>query len=175
MFEYFAFVEESAAKKYRLCLVAIPVEKLAETRKTMQTLRLKGQKRIHMQKESDSRRRQILSTILGMDDWECLILESRSAHLPDTVARQHLLILASTLKIWGSISNLVIEESNDRARDKETLAWILSNSTHKIDYRFLTSSQDECLWIADALAWAFSKGGEHRVKVRERIQLIVGP
>lgn len=63
MYEYFAFVDESIAKRYRLCLVAIPSGDLKATRTELQKLRLKGQSRIHMHSESPRRRKEILNAI----------------------------------------------------------------------------------------------------------------
>jgi hypothetical protein len=141
----------------------------------MQSLRLKGQTRIHMNNERDSRRREILNVILSMAYWECLILQSKSTQLRNAEARQHLLILASTHHIWRSIRHITIEDSTDRIRDKKTLTWIKSQGVHEFEFDFLPPAQNECLWIADALAWAYSKGGDWRKTIRSRVTVETGP
>lgn len=175
MFEYFAFVDESIEKQYRLCLVAVPTSELNVTRKSLSTLRLKGQKRIHMSKESDARKVQILNHIQKMENWKCIILETKVSRLSNSEARQRLFFLASSHKLWKSITHLVIEDSTDRDRDQSTLTWIKNNSEHKIDFDFAKPSEDECLWLADALAWAYAKGGNWRKKIKSRVDLVAGP
>jgi hypothetical protein len=173
--EFFAFIDETTAKRYRLCLVAIPIENLSETRKAMQSLRLKGQSRIHMTKESDTRRRKILDEILRLESWNCLILEAKTLGLTASEARKKLLLVASAHKIWPSIKRLVIEDSTQRDSDKSMLTWIKNNSGHELSFDFCKPSSEECLWIADALGWAYAKGGTWRKGIKSRIQLVSSP
>ena len=175
MFEYFAFIDETTAMRYRLCLVAVPVENLSETRKAMQLLRLKGQSRIHMKKESDSRRRQILDQIFKIDSWECLILEAKTEGLTPSQARKELLLLASAHRIWPSIRHLVVEDSTQPDADKKMLTWLKNYSRHDWSFDICKPAAEECLWLADALGWAYAKGGNWRKGVQSRIQVVTGP
>ena len=77
MTKYFAFVDENKEGIYRLGLVAIPDHAITEVRTAMKSLRLKGQRRIHMAKESDSRRKAIIDRILRLESWNCLIIEPK--------------------------------------------------------------------------------------------------
>lgn len=175
MYEYFAFVDESTAKRYRLCLVAIPSSDLKATRIELQKLRLKGQTRIHMAKESEARQKEILKKMLELESWKCLILQIKTPGVTNTEARKTLFLLASVHKLWTSIKHIVIEESNEVDRDRQILTWIKRQTKRDFEFEFARASQNECLWIADALAWAYSKGGDFRKMVSSRVELVSGP
>ncbi|MEY4320978.1 MAG: hypothetical protein RLZZ471_919 [Actinomycetota bacterium] len=175
MYEYFAFVDESVAKKYRLCIVAIPANHLATTRSELQKLRLKGQSRIHMHTESDSRRIQILKSVVKIQEWRCLILEQPVRKSNFIEARKNLFIVASVHKLWGSIKHITIETSTEMQRDKKILTWIKNNTARDFEFAFASPAQDEGLWLADILAWSFARGGKHRNLIADRVELITSP
>lgn len=175
MYQYFAFVDESTAKRYRLCLVAIPSGDLKATRTELRKLRLKGQTRIHMVKESDRRRIQILRAIQRIDSWKCLILQKDVYKSDYAAARKTLFLVAAVLPIWKTIKHITIEKSNEMARDKQLLTWIKNNIHKDMEFDFLRPSEDECLWLADVLAWAYAKGGEYRKMISDRVELINSP
>lgn len=175
MYEYFAFVDESVAKKYRLCIVAIPANHLAVTRSELQKLRLKGQSRIHMSKESNTRRIQILKTVFGIPGWKCLILEQTVRKSDFIEARKNLFLVAAAHKLWSSIKHITIEISNEMQRDKRILTWIKNNTVREFEFAFVSPAQDEGLWLADILAWSFAKGGQHRKLIMERVELVTSP
>ncbi|MEN9714856.1 MAG: hypothetical protein RJA35_323 [Actinomycetota bacterium] len=58
-----AYVDESKARGYIMVAVICDNEKSPGIRRTLQELRLPGQRRIHMRKESPKRQREILSKV----------------------------------------------------------------------------------------------------------------
>ena len=98
-----------------------------------------------------------------------------NSSIANSDARKMLFILASAHPLWSSIRHIVVEDSNESARDKSVLNWIKNQTGRKFDFEFAKASHDECLWIADALAWAYSRGGYFRKIVKARIEVIPSP
>ena len=61
------FVDESKARGYLLAAAALLPGDLDHARSVVRGLTLPGQQRLHMTKESDPRRRSILSALHGLD------------------------------------------------------------------------------------------------------------
>lgn len=175
MYEYFAFVDESTAKRYRLCLVAIPSGELKGTRTQLLKLRLKGQTRIHMHTESHRRRKEIISAINSLPSWKCVMLETTVRNSNFVQARKDLFLVAAGLPIFRLIKHLTIEDSTEKVRDRQLLTWIKNNMNQDFEFAFEKPANSECLWIADVLAWAYSRGGETRKSVAKRIEVVSTP
>ena len=175
MTKYFAFVDENKEGTYRLGLVAIPDHAITEVRAAMKSLRLKGQRRINMAKESDSRRKAIIDRILRLESWSCLIVESKTRDTDNAQIRQRLFLLAAQHPIWKQIDKLVVEDSTDSSRDRRTLAWLQKHSTHWFTYSFEKPHADSALWLADAVLWAYAKGSNNRRMVSHRLEVLKGP
>ena len=60
------FADETKQRGYQLIVVTVEApEQVEDLRKVMRGLVLKGQRRVHMKKEDDSRRRAIAAAICG--------------------------------------------------------------------------------------------------------------
>lgn len=175
MTKYFAFVDETKAGTYRLGLVTIPDHAIVQIRKALKELRMPGQRRIHMAKESPNRRKAIIDAILRLDDWTCLIIESKTQELNDALQRQKLFLLAAQHPLWSLIDKLIIEDSTDSSRDRRTLAWLQKNSSHWFTYVFEKPHADSALWLADAVLWSYAKGSNYRKLVQHRLEILKGP
>jgi hypothetical protein len=173
--KYFAFIDETQEGRYRLSIISIQEADLESVRKTMRELRLPGQSRLHMAKESDRRRKQILKTLASHHGWEAFVVESAPKRKITTETRQELFLLAAQHPFWLNLYQVVIEDSNERTRDKRTLAWLNKYSNHKFDYRFEKPSQDPALWLADAVGWAVAKGGIWKTEIRPRVTILTAP
>ena len=175
MDNFFAFIDESRNGRYTLCLLRIDSNNVAALRQSMSTLRMRGQNRIHMKTESDSRRREILSVLNSISGWDALILQSNKANRISPDTRQKLLLLMAQHPLWQGVSDLTVEDSTESQRDKKTLTWLMKNGAHEFRYAFKRPSQDPGLWAADALVWTFAKGGAWRALIATRIQHVVAP
>ncbi len=171
----FAFIDESRNGRYTLCLLRVDSAKVSQLRKSMLALRKRGQTRFHMKQESDQRRREILSQLNSNGDWDALILQSNKASRVSPETRQKLFLLMAQHSKWQAVAELVVEDSTDNPRDRKTLTWLLNNGAHKFTYSFKKPSQDPGLWAADAVVWAYAKGGAWRDEVRDRVEHVVAP
>ena len=175
MNKYFAFIDETQEGRYRLIVVAIPESDVASTKSVLETLRLRGQKRIHMAKESERRRRQILRVISGMVSWEAFVIESAPRRRITKETRQELFLLAAQHPFWANLDLVIVEDSNERERDKRVLAWLNRYGSHKFDYRFERPSHDQGLWLPDIIGWAVAKGGSWKTPIGDRLTILVAP
>ncbi|MFM6939319.1 MAG: hypothetical protein ACKOUD_01690 [Rhodoluna sp.] len=175
MKKYFAFVDETQEGRYRLCIISVNETHVYILRKTLKELRLSGQRRIHMSKESDRRKKLIIETLCGIDGWQAYVVASapRRRVTPDT--RQELFLLAAQHPFWSELNQVVIEDSNERVRDKKTLAWLVAHGQHRFSYRFEKPSHDAGLWAADIVGWAVAKGGSWKTPLAERLTVLTAP
>jgi hypothetical protein len=153
------FVDETKAKGFRLCAVALESHRLSFAREQVNQLRLRGQRRIHFVDESDSRRRQILSVLADLEPevtfFECALKS-------ENTARE--LALTQLVKFAGlaAPARLVIE------KDETHLAFdrrILSTEVRflglggEIQFRHETAMAEPLLVLPDALAWVRQRSG----------------
>lgn len=129
MDNFYAFIDESQAGRYRLCIAAVKQTHLKVIRSSLQALRLPGQRRIHMAKESDRRRKNICNSILELSGWDAIVIESSPNKKITPETRQELFLLAAQHPLWEKIEVVIIEDSNERVRDKRTLAWLNNMET----------------------------------------------
>ncbi len=154
------FIDESKSKDYVLCAVFVDIAKVPRIRKELSSMRKSGQSSIHFVKESRSRKNAILGSLARMD-FEAWFFVSGAPS--ETSAREDCLrSLVQILKPNEAIQLFVELDENHRALDKrvltrELLTWSLSE---QISFQHATSSQQQLLWIPDALAWVRTRGGE---------------
>ncbi len=138
---------------------------LARIRRDIRKLVLPGQRRIHFTKEHPDRKRLILSrlTATGVTAqiFHCTTkdpVRGRNICLAEIVA----------YAAEGSFTKLVIErdESIEKS-DRQTLFREVRRHglTDELNYVLETPYQEPLLWVADAIAWSYTKGGEWRQRV----------
>jgi hypothetical protein len=175
MNKYFAYVDETQEGRYRLSIVSIDETKLDSIRTSLRQVRLSGQSRIHMAKESDRRRKHILQTIMNLDGWKAFVIESAPRRRVSFETRQELFLLAAQHPFWLELDQVIVEDSNERDRDKRTFAWLNKYSNHGFAYRFEKPSQDPGLWVADIVGWSTAKGGTWKALLGGRLTLLTAP
>jgi hypothetical protein len=163
-----AFVDES--KRNGLVLVAAVIAEghLAASRATMRRLRLPGQSRIHFTKEGHRRRREIAAAI-------CRTGATVSIYDGTTLRDEGSARAACLEQIVADLDavdcrRLVIEQDDAMLATDQV---VLYRQVHKfgatLEYVHRRPSEEPLLWIADAVAWCWTRAGE-----RHRIQPVVG-
>ena len=175
MHKYFAYVDETQEGRYRLCIISVHEAALEAIRAHLKRLRMPGQGRIHMAKESNRRRKQILQAVTSLPGWTALVIESAPGRRVTIETRQELFLLAAQHPFWSNLDQVIVEDSNERTRDKRTLAWLNKHSSHQFEYRFEKPSQDAGLWVADIIGWATAKGGSWRTSFTDRLTVLTAP
>lgn len=116
------------------------------------------QRRVHFTKESTARQRQILDVIAGFEVSFRLYQADRN----DASGRRACLF-AVVEDAADHAERLVVERDETTADfDRRVLysATRKHGCTETLHYELLPPHQDPMLWIPDAVAWAWAKGGD---------------
>ena len=163
------YVDESKAKAYLIVAVIIAPGQAAGFRKRMIALRMPRQGHIHFVNERDSRRKMILSELVDMGVRARVY--SISGLNPIAARPQLLGALMDDLHSIGATT--VTFELEQTALKSDEL--VLRNGLLKrglksqVEYAHRTKSEEPLLWIADAIAWSYARGGDYRRRIESLI------
>ncbi|MFT2712406.1 hypothetical protein [Clavibacter sp. Sh2126] len=162
------FVDESKSKGYTMVAVVVADDQ-ATLRQQMRALVLPGQRRLHFTNESVSRRRHILSTLesLGV---RAHVVHSDLKH--EASGREACLQGLVALAARDGHERIILERdvSIERADKKVLYAAAHEHGLRDtMTYAHETAHQEPLLWIADAIAWSYTKGGDWRRRIQPMI------
>ncbi|NQX36462.1 hypothetical protein [Herbiconiux sp. VKM Ac-2851] len=159
------FVDESKNAGYILVAAVVHPSGAESLRKAMRALVLPGQRRLHFSRESDSRRRLILSKLLALEVRAHVI---RSTASREADGREECLVGLVDCAEKHAHLKLVLErdESIERS-DRRILFRELSarGLRDTVQYELRSPHSEPLLWIPDAIAWSYAKGSEWRRRV----------
>lgn len=157
------FVDESKAKDYLLVAASIAPSAAPECRRAIRRLLLPGQRRVHMKKERDGRRKTILDVIATLDASVTVYRAPRQ--LGNELLRRDLCLdrLVRDLGAAGGVLCLEREESLV-VRDQQCIieARRAARSRETLTYRHESAAGEPLLAIPDAVGWAWARGAEWR-------------
>ena len=162
-----AFVDESVrGDLYIMCAALMPTDELDAARKTLRSLRAPGQRRIHFSTESDRRRRALLREMSRVNASSIVY----AARHPDQIAARAA-ILATMVPMLRSadVRHLVLESRREQdQRDRSVIYQNLGpHPTPPLSYTHTPASGEPALWVADAVAWAWGRGGRWRAIITD--------
>lgn len=161
-----AYADESARQRYLIAAVLIDVSELDRTRKVLRGLRKPGQRRVHFAKESDSRRRVIVSALVGLD----LRIRVYESDGPDVVARAACLGRLVDDMLTLDVDRLVLETlDSQESADRRTIYERLRRAGGTLAYEHRRSYEEPLLWVADAAAWCYGAGGDWRRRIKSMV------
>lgn len=166
-----AFSDESR-RGNRYCVVAVVVATHAvnDARKTIDGFRKPRQRRVHMTKESGSRRRQFLALL---DDLPLEVIAVSVALSGRQMNEARSIALA---RLTGELLEAGVESwrlewivPHQEERDRSTIAAALgaAGQPDGILYDHFEPHADGMLWAADAYAWAVLAGAAPQVELIE--------
>lgn len=156
------YVDESKAKAYLLAAVMVPPGNLTKFRRIMKSFLMPRQGHIHFVNEKDSRRKQILSA-LNAAGVQARIY--RVVGLNPIVARAVCLEAMMDDLFELGVTSLILElEESARNSDVVLLRQGLERRGLRasVEYKHLGKSAEPILWIADAIAWSYARGGDYK-------------
>ena len=159
------FIDESKAKGYTIVAAAIVPADITAMRREVAKLRKPGQRRVHFVHESDSRRREILSTL------ERLGVQARLYHaagMKDPAAREACLAAVVRDAAAADVTRLVLElDDSIQKFDRQILFREIGrvDGSPPIAYAHETAAAEPLLWIPDAIAWGHARGGEWKARI----------
>ncbi|MET9318412.1 hypothetical protein ABZX12_41920 [Kribbella sp. NPDC003505] len=153
------FVDESKSRGLLMAAARCPADEVTVNRKALRSFLLPGQERLHFNNETDSRRKQILKMI---GDFHLLV---DVYHVDrETPANRRRCLEAIVRDNAGDAERLVIER-DDSTYDKDHTT--LHAACHRfgcfdLRWELLAPKLDALLWVPDAVAAAWARGGHWR-------------
>lgn len=161
------FVDESKSKDYLLAGAIILPDQDQQAKKDLRALLHPGQSRLHMKQERDSKRKQILQTIVALD---IQVYIYRVPQKTPQIEARRLCLEALSQEMLSQDMRILRLESDESMnhRDRQVLSRYLKtlNATDKLRFEHLAPAADPLLWVPDAVAWAWAKGGHWKDSVK---------
>jgi hypothetical protein len=152
------FVDESVRRRYLIAAVIVDQPDLARVRRELRAMRKPGQRRVHFAKESDSRRRSLVTALLGLD----LRVRVYECAGQDAPARARCLGQLVLDIVDLGAERLVLETLDTQVRaDVATIRAQLTPGS-ALAYEHRRAHEEPALWAADAAAWCYGAGGDWR-------------
>ncbi len=162
-----AYADESVrGRDYMLGVTLVPSSEVKATRRALRALVLRGQRRIHFSSESNHRRRALLSDIAALETSSTIYL---ARHHDQPAARDALLTAMVHDLLKEPTARLVLESRAGQDQRDRSVIWraIGSSSRTRLAYGHEVGYHEPLLWVPDAVAWAWGRGGRWRQTVSD--------
>lgn len=165
------FVDESKARELIVvCTVASP-DDVADARRELRRLRMKGQRRLHFKSESDPRRRLICSALVTLP---LSVTIYRTGAKADRTARGR--ALDAIVRDLAAIEadRLVIERDDSLVQSDRAVLYeaVRAHGVPGLRYEHPSAHEEPLLWASDAVAWCYARGGAWRERVDPIIESV---
>lgn len=161
------FADESKERGYLLVAAVVVPDELAATRALVRGLVMKGQRRVHMTKESDPRRRKIVSALCA-SGIEATIYDAGRRHGSELDARAACLsqLIRDTAAAGPAV--VVLEQDDSLLSwDRQRLIEITraTGCRETVRYEHRRAAAEQLLALPDAVGWCWAKGGDWRRRI----------
>lgn len=163
------YIDESKSKGYTIVTAAVITADISTMRKEIAKLRKNGQSRVHFVNESPARRREILSILVSLG-LTARIYHAERMHDPE--ARERCLAAVVADAAQHGVSKIVLERDASIEQFDRRILYreIESNSIRgSIQYGHDTAKNEPLLWVPDAIAWSYARGGEWKTRIRSLV------
>ena len=159
------FVDESKTKGYTMVAAIIADDEVSALRREVRSLVLPGQRRIHFTKERDKRKRLILSRLVDLGvRAQVFYCAAKSAVVGREACLAALISYAAEQKCFKIVFEC--DESIERADRKFLYGEVRKRGlANVVKYDFKAPRDEPLLWIPDAIAWSYVKGGDWRRRI----------
>jgi hypothetical protein len=165
---FHVFVDESKSRGLLMAAARCPAGDVAVNRKALRALLLPGQERLHFNHETDARRKQILRMI---GDFHTLVDLYHAT--PETLSNRRRCLEAIVRDSADDAERLIIERDESTFdHDRGTLhAACHRHRCFDLRWELLAPKLDPLLWVPEAVAAAWARGGHWRRLVEPFSQL----
>lgn len=167
------FVDESKASGLLVCAAVSAPAALASTRRELRGLLLKGQERLHFKHERPARRGEILTRLVALEV-SVRVYDARAfGPREELIAREACLRQLVADIADARPARLIIERDESLERhDRRVLFEAVRRHGLQdcLEYDLLSPKSEPMLWIPDAVAWSWAKGGQWRRRVEPLVQ-----
>lgn len=164
------FVDESERRSYLLC-AAVVVADVDRARTSVRALRKPGQRRVHFAKEGDTRRREILSALVELG-LHARVYVSPAAGTPGRQACLEALV-GDLVAAGAERLTLESRRSMDHLDEVVIRATLRRTGPGRLTYGHKVGFEEPLLWVPDAIAWAYGRGGDWRRRVDPLLDKVV--
>lgn len=166
------FIDESKARDYTIVAATLTPAAVSDTRSAVRNLRHKGSPSIHMRKESSATKSKIIEGFkeLRLSTYIFTCTDSRRSELE---RRTRCLDRLLDLCAQENASRLTIE------RDESLLRWERQYFVEAVrqrqmrdnfEYTWRNRNEEPLLWVPDAVAWSYAKGGRYRADIQPLVK-----
>ncbi len=161
------FLDESKDRDYLLVAGVVMPGDLDPVRRTLRGLVMPGQRRLHMAKERDQRRRQIVDAVVATGVTAIVYDAGRGSR--DELAAREACLRAVVVDAAGKSSRMLVLEQDDSLLwwDQQRLIEITREigCRDTLRYEHRRAREELLLAIPDAIAWCWARGGNWRQRV----------
>lgn len=168
-------VDESMRNGYLLVAAVVMPQDVNATRRGIQDLVERGQRRLHMVKESPPRKRMILQrlTELGVT---ATLYEAGPNHKTNIERRRACLeqLVVDAVAAGGARLSLETADGVDQRDQQQLIELMRRLRCHDVlTYEHAHAGQELLLAAPDAIAWAWTKGGDWKRRTRPLVTSVV--
>lgn len=154
------FVDETKAHDYVMVATTVLPSDVNGARKNLRGLLLPRQERLHFTHERPQRRRQLMAAMCELNvQVHVYVAETR-----DHASGRHACmksLLDDALVHHAQLLTIERDESVEH-EDRRLIAERFRREPDPPRYRHVTAKEEPLLWISDAVAWCYQRGGEWR-------------
>ncbi|MDX6260176.1 MAG: hypothetical protein QOH84_1864 [Kribbellaceae bacterium] len=158
------FVDETKSRGLLMAAARCQGDDVAVNRKALRGLLLPGQERLHFNHERVPQRKKIVQLITEFR----LTVDIYQTDRDNTVARHR--CLEAIVRDNAATAERLVVERDESTYDGDGKA--LNAATHRfgchgrLRWDLLAAKEDPLLWVPDAVAWCWMRGGDWRRSVR---------
>ncbi|MBE1875445.1 hypothetical protein [Myceligenerans pegani] len=163
------FVDESKNRGYIIAIAFVASRLVHQVRRDLRKLRASGARSIHFQTTTDQQRKAVVNLIVA-SGVTSVILESRAAKRSNP--RQGCIRTTAAIAIASDARMIILDR--DESLETQDRRWLYAE-LRKTDVRYdhLDRHSEPLLWIADAVAWCWQRGGVWREMVMPAVSQVV--
>lgn len=168
-------VDESMRNGYVLVAAVVLPEDVAATRRGIQDLVERGQRRLHMVKESEPRKRLILQRLVDLGV-SATLYSAGPDHKTNIARRRACLerLVVEAVASGGARLCLETAAGVDRRDQQQLIELTRRLRCHDLlTYEHTHAGSEPLLAAPDAVAWAWTKGGDWRRRARPLVTSVI--
>lgn len=168
-----AYGDESIRSRwYWLAVVLVPRHNEPAVETQVRSLCLPGQRQLHLKAERDSRRRAIISSVVGGGRIRAWLYR---APRPVVEARESCLRAMVENLVSAGADQLCLDQVDERqrVRDRVAIRDVLHKQRADLTYRHARPWEHAGIQVADIVAWAYGAGGDWRRRVRPIVERVI--
>ncbi|MFV8239067.1 Uncharacterised protein [Mycobacteroides abscessus subsp. massiliense] len=164
------FVDESKHRNYLLVAATVVPGDLEPLRKLVRAMVLPRQRRLHMAKESDSRRKVIADAICAAEVTSMVYTADAGTYRRELDAR-YACLQALVRDTNPNLNTRIILEQDDSLIDwdRRQLYTLTRQHVSHMQYAHHRAATEPLLALPDAIAWCWAKGGTWRTRIEPAI------